>query len=207
MAGAWAYDLMYRWWAPWDSVGVREDLRRLLDQGDVTAATHPRAVDLGCGTGANVVFLAQQGFTATGIDFSPVAIDKAEQRAAEAGMGDRCHFVTADLTAAELPSTVGTFDLLLDFGAIDDLRGPGREAAARNVQRLSHAGSVFLFWCFYGRREELPTISFHGPSKLAPSIEPGEEHELFADAFDIHSFTPPRRRDGVGEACFLLTRR
>ena len=29
----WAYDLMYRVWAPWDSVGVRDDLRGLLESG------------------------------------------------------------------------------------------------------------------------------------------------------------------------------
>ncbi len=67
---AWAYDLMYRSWAPWDAVGVRPDLRRLVDTGRVTSRSHPHAVDLGCGTGANVVYLAQQGFASTGVDFS-----------------------------------------------------------------------------------------------------------------------------------------
>ena len=58
----WAYDLMYRVWAPWDAVGVRDDLRHLLESGRVTPQSHPRAVDLGCGTGANAVYLAEHGF-------------------------------------------------------------------------------------------------------------------------------------------------
>jgi hypothetical protein len=45
---------MYRSWAPWDRVGVRPQLRRLVEAGEVTPGTHPRAIDLGCGTGANV---------------------------------------------------------------------------------------------------------------------------------------------------------
>ena len=82
----WMYDWMYRVWAPWDAVGVRDDLRELLDSGRVTPHSHPRAVDLGCGTGANAVYLAEHGFEVVGVDFSPVALAKAEARAAEAGV-------------------------------------------------------------------------------------------------------------------------
>jgi SAM-dependent methyltransferase len=71
MVGRRAYDLMYRWWAPWDAVGVRPELRHLLADVTVSPDTHPRAIDLGCGTGANVVYLAEQGFRPTGVDFSP----------------------------------------------------------------------------------------------------------------------------------------
>jgi SAM-dependent methyltransferase len=197
------YDLMYRWWAPWDAVGVRAELRELLASGEVDPITHPRAIDLGCGTGANVVHLAEQGFRATGVDFSPVALDKARQRAAAAGVSSRCRFVEADLTLDDR-RVEGPYDLLLDFGSIDDLQGAARPAAARLVERLSQPGSRFLFWCFYGRRQDLPTVNFHGPSKLSPGIEPGEETDLFGHAFDIEPFGSPRL---PGTACFLLTRR
>lgn len=204
VVGRRAYDLMYRWWAPWDAVGVRTELRRLLDSGHVDAASHPRAIDLGCGTGANVVHLAERGFDPTGVDFSPVALAKARARAAEADVGSRCRFIEADLTSDTVPGIDGPFDLLLDFGSIDDLAPAARPAAAQLVEQLSHPGSRFLFWCFYGRRKDLPQISFHGPSKLAPGIEPGEETALFGAAFEIEPFgdTPL-----PGTACFLLTRR
>ncbi len=204
MAGRWIYDLMYHWWAPWDSVGVRAELRELLARGVVDPERHPRAVDLGCGTGANVVFLAEQGFHATGVDFSRVALDKARQRAVDAGVSSRCRFIEADLTDASLAVAGGPFDLLLDFGAIDDLRSDARPRAARLAAELSRPGSRFLFWCFYGAREDLPRISFHGPSKLAPGLTPGEEHELFGATFDVEPFTDT---DVPGAACFLLTRK
>lgn len=110
-----AYDLMYRYGAPWDAVGVRGELREFLDQGSVSPETHPRAVDLGCGTGANAVFLAEQGFESHGVDLSPVALEKARERARTAGVGDRVRFVRGDLTARQVPGLDGPFDLLLDF--------------------------------------------------------------------------------------------
>lgn len=206
MVGARVYDLMYRYWVPWDGVGVRDDLRWLLDSGRVDPSRYPRAVDLGCGTGANVVHLAEQGFEATGIDFSAVALDKARARAADTGVADRCRFVEADLTGDLAADDLGgPFDLLVDFGTLDDLRSRGRRAMAATIRRLSRPGSRFLLWCFYARRDELPRISFHGPSRMAPALEPGEETQLFGDGFDIE--TVHARREGAPTACFLLTRR
>jgi SAM-dependent methyltransferase len=204
VAGRRFYDLMYRVGAPWDVVGVRRELRWLLDGGEVDPARHPRAVDLGCGTGANVVFLAERGFEATGLDFSKVALGKARRRAAAAGVSSGCRFVEADLTSEDVPDMRGTFDLLLDFGSIDDLAPSDRPAAARLVARLSHPGSRLLFWCFYARRQDLPRISFVGPSRLGPRIEPGEEVDLFGEYFDIEPFVDTGL---ANTACFLLTRR
>ena len=195
----WAYDLMYRVWAPWDAVGVRDDLRELLESGRVTPRSHPRAVDLGCGTGANAVYLAEHGFEVVGVDFSPVALAKARARAAQAGV--RCQFVAGDLTA-DLPGLDGSFDLVLDFGTLDDLAPAGRRAMADNVRRLTRPGSLFVFRCFYADPATLPRFSVTGPSRAVPVIRPGEEEDLFGDAFAIEEISR-----GDRTACFLLTRR
>ena len=205
MVGSRFYDLAYRWgWAPWDAVGVRDELRSLLATGEVTPATHPRALDLGCGTGANVVELATRGFETTGVDFSAVALHKAGERARAAGVGEHCRFLEVDLTAASLPPAVGAgYDLLLDFGTLDDLRPEGRTRMAAHVAQLARPGAIVLFWCFYGARQELPRISFHGPSRITPAIEPGEEEQLFGEDFEIEEFA----RTHPHAACFLLHRR
>ena len=41
-----------------------------------------RAIDIGCGTGTNVITLAQAGWDVTGVDFAPRAIKLAQQKAA-----------------------------------------------------------------------------------------------------------------------------
>jgi SAM-dependent methyltransferase len=209
------YDLMYRWWAPWDAVGVRPELRRLVEDGTLTPSSHPRAIDLGCGTGANAVFLAELGFDVTAVDFSPAALAKAAERArrssALTGQGPggseaaaRLRLVEADLTGLDLPALVGgPFDLLVDASTLDDLAPAGRTALAGHIARLARPGAVLLCWCFYAARDTLPRVSFTGPSRMTPGIEPGEEQTLFGAAFDIEMLRPPVRH----EACLLLRRR
>ena len=43
-----------------------------------------RALDLACGEGRNAIWLAEQGWTVTGVDFSNVALDKARRLAGSA---------------------------------------------------------------------------------------------------------------------------
>ena len=139
------YDMLYRFGAPWEG-GPRDELVGLVESERIRPG---RAVDLGCGSGANTVFLAERGFDATGVDFSPVALRKAERAAAQRGV--RATFVRGDLTAPSIPGVEGTFDLLVDYGTLDDLRGAARVAMANTVKRLSAPGSLFLFWCFSAR--------------------------------------------------------
>ncbi|WP_127479963.1 SAM-dependent methyltransferase [Nocardioides pantholopis] len=62
------------------------------------------ALDVGCGEGADAVWLARAGWQVTGIDISRVALDKAARHAEEAGVAERCTFARVDLLAdPELP--------------------------------------------------------------------------------------------------------
>ncbi|MGC8628134.1 MAG: class I SAM-dependent methyltransferase [Acidimicrobiales bacterium] len=68
-----------------------------------------RAVDLGCGTGRNAVWLATRAWDVTGIDASAVGLSQAARRAEEAGVTVR--LVQADLLGYELAP--GTFELVV----------------------------------------------------------------------------------------------
>ena len=201
MVKAWAYDWMYRIWAPWDSIGVRRGLRTLVETGVIHPGAYPRSIDLGCGTGANVVYLAKQGFESHGVDFSEVAIAKARRRAEEAGV--EANLVVGDLTAPSIDGIEGPYDVLLDFGTLDDLRGEAREKMAATITRLSRPGSKYLEYCFYGVTEELPRFSFRGTSRLS-HIAPGELDELFGESWDIEKLSEDAE---WRVATFLLTRR
>ena len=200
------YDLMYRWGAPWEG-GPRAELVELVESGELTPERlRPgRAIDLGCGSGANAVYLAQHGFDVVGVDFSPVALDKARRRAESAGVAARVRFVQGDLTAPSIPAVNGPFDLLVDYGTLDDLTGEHRRQMARTILRLASPGATFLLWCFYASRSDLPWMSFSGPSRLSGAIAPGEESDLFGAAFEISR--RPDTEPGTPVACLLMRRR
>jgi SAM-dependent methyltransferase len=71
-----------------------------------------RALDLACGEGRNAVWLARRGWRVTGVDFSPVALAKAAELAAAAGLAaEAVELVEADVLEWRPPS--GAFDLVL----------------------------------------------------------------------------------------------
>lgn len=63
----------------------REEPNRFVahEVGDLAPG---RSIDLACGEGRNAVFLAEKGWRSTGVDFSRVALDKAERLAASRGV-------------------------------------------------------------------------------------------------------------------------
>ncbi|OLB73717.1 MAG: hypothetical protein AUI14_25430 [Actinobacteria bacterium 13_2_20CM_2_71_6] len=191
------YNTGYRFFRmPWE-IGPRTELVDLVRSGRLQPG---RAVDLGCGTGANAVFLAQHGFDVTGVDFAPAALRKAEARAAEAGV--TITFVQDDLTA--LHHRLGTFDLLLDYGTFDDLSLPKRARYLANVLPLAGPEARFLLWCF-----EWPPRRWDRWVGFVP-VAPGEVDERFGSDFLIDRIagtgTPNLRRFIPGFAAYLMTR-
>lgn len=88
----------------------RPNARLVEHAADLTPGT---ALDVGCGEGADAVWLAQRGWEVTGLDLSQVALDKARRHAEDAGVADRTTWVQADLRAGDpLP---GPFDLVSAF--------------------------------------------------------------------------------------------
>ncbi len=81
---------------------------RLVEE--VEPLTPGTALDVGCGEGADVVWLAGHGWTVTGVDVSGVALDRAAGHAAEAGVAERTSWQRADVFARD-PLPTG-FDLV-----------------------------------------------------------------------------------------------
>ncbi len=74
--------------------------------GDLTPG---RALDLGCGEGADSVWLAERGWTVVAVDISDTALGRARAAASARGVADRIEFVQRDLSEG-LPE--GSFDLI-----------------------------------------------------------------------------------------------
>jgi SAM-dependent methyltransferase len=212
MPGERMYNLLYRigasrWRRGWDW-GVGSELRALVDSGRVTPSTQPpgRAIDLGCGAGANVLFLAQHGFDAVGVDFSKVAVEQATGSARRLGLSDRARFVVGDVTAERIPGVDGPFDVLVAYNTLQDIERSARPAMAATIRRLTRPGATIVLWCYYQDPNTLPLVSYRGPSRLAPFVvTPGEEVALFGRDFDIERLESPSPKPGT--ACFFLIRR
>lgn len=67
-----------------------------------------RALDVGCGEGADALWLAEQGWAVTALDVSQVALDRAAGEAEQRGV--EVHWIHAGLVEAPLPHA--TFDLV-----------------------------------------------------------------------------------------------
>lgn len=66
---------------------------------DVASELKPgRALDLGCGEGADALWLAERGWRVTGVDISPTAVERASATAAAAALSaGQASFIAADL--------------------------------------------------------------------------------------------------------------
>jgi len=192
------YEVVYRYFrAPWD-IGARAELVSLVESGRIKPGS---AIDLGCGTGANAIYLAQQGFEVTGVDYAKAAIEKAQQRAEAAGV--RVNFLVDDLT--DLRQVSGQFDFLLDYGVLDDLRLQQREPYIQNMLPLTHLGSRYLLWGFeYPIRWWERYLPFYdipfGEGEIEQRFNPYFEIEKIAGELDWSKFPP-------GYAAYLMVRR
>ncbi len=192
------YEILYKYFrAPWD-IGPRDELVSLVENHAIQPG---RAIDLGCGTGANAIFLAQHGFEVIGVDFSQVAIEKARQSAKAAGV--QIDFVVDDLT--DLQHVSGTFDFLLDYGVLDDLSLRQREAYLGNLLPLTRSGSCYLLWGFeYPIRWWEKFIPFYDRP-----FRSGEIADRFGKYFDIVKIAGEVNRSTwpPGHAAYLMTRK
>lgn len=97
------------------------------------------ALDVGCGEGADAMWLARQGWDAVGIDISPIAIERATAEAARAGLSVR--FSAVDAIAA--PPTAGSFDLVaLSYPAFK--RDRGLDACKAIVDAVAPGGRFLV---------------------------------------------------------------
>ncbi|CAK8713362.1 Thiopurine S-methyltransferase (TPMT) [Candidatus Electrothrix laxa] len=107
---------------PWDSGKPDIALTNLVAQWPVCTG---KVLDIGCGTGTNAIWLAQQGFEVTGLDISTSAISMAKKKCAE-------HRVQCKLLADNFltnPPEPGQFDLIFDRGCFHSLKGNKEQPA------------------------------------------------------------------------------
>lgn len=122
---------------PWDSGRPSAELRKLLEEMNIRPC---RALELGCGTGTNALFLAQQGFDVTGVDLSPTAIETACRRAQQENLP--VQFEQRDLLTWREPAI--RWEFLFDRGCYHCLREPTPTPFLDLAERLLAPGGWYI---------------------------------------------------------------
>ena len=119
-----------------------------------TALPVGRALDLGCGTGTDTIYLAAHGWDATGVDMVPKALAIAGRSATAAGVAPR--FLRGDVTRLDELDVGDGYTLLLDFGCFHTLPDDRRPAYVSGVSHAAAPGATLL------------SYGFRRPPKAAP---------------------------------------
>ncbi len=133
---------------PWERAGAAgaAQLDRWLADEEVARGGPQRALDLGCGSGAHSVALAERGWRVTGVDQVGRALARARTRAGDRGV--HANFVQGDVTRLD-PETVGTgYELLLDVGCFHGL-GPAQQASmGRAIGSVAGSDATLILLAF-----------------------------------------------------------
>jgi SAM-dependent methyltransferase len=134
-----------------------------------------RALDAGCGEGADSVWLAHQGWQVTAVDISGTALERARAHAEDAGadVAERIEWVHDDVT---------TFDpgrRRFDLVSAQFVHLPG---ALRDTVHLRLAGAV--------DEGGVLLIVAHDPTDLATTVRRPPFPDFFARAADVAAVLP-----------------
>ena len=155
--------LQFNFWyfrtPPWDSGITPPELFEFIQ-------SHPagRAIDIGCGTGTNVITLAKTGWQVTGFDFALRAIQIAKRKIKQANV--QANLFTDDAT--RMKKVTGQFDLALDMGCFH-----GLENKADYLTQLDRILAPNGFWLMYGFLDQTADLS-------APRIDSADLNRISA---------------------------
>jgi len=166
------FQYMYFRQPPWDTGITPPELLEFIQ-------THRpgRAIDLGCGTGTNVVTLARAGWDVTGVDFAPRAIQLARQKLQKADI--QANLFLKDAT--KLEGINGPFDLAFDLGCFHGILAAGKPNYLEQLDRILASNG---FWLMYGFLKSDPLQTGSGLAQA--------DIDLISSQFTLLS-----RRDGV----------
>lgn len=156
MKGFWAefrrwlrFNLFYLGRPPWDTGVSPPELQDLLDNKNPG-----RALDVGCGTGTNLVTMAEAGWQVVGMDIAWLSVLRARAKLQRNDNGGRV--IYGDINGE--PDIYPPFDLILDIGCYHGLSPAGRENYRAHVRKWLTPGGTLLMYAHCQRDES----SSHG---------------------------------------------
>ena len=159
----------------------------------VASLTPGRALDVGCGEGADAIWLARSGWMVTAIDISEAAVTRAREAAELAGAA--VEWVRGD--ALQTPFPAGSFDLVsMQYPALPKAVG---EAAVRALLDTVRPGGLLLAVYHVLNDEHRKHMKSQGVDP-ADYVDADDLVRLLGDAFTIElmGWRPARPRCTAG---------
>lgn len=135
----------------WDTGITPPEVVEVVEGGQIPAGN---ALDIGCGTGTNVIYLARHGFRVVGVDLSELAISKARDKAEKVGVDVK--FYSGDVLKIGLTGGVDIktkVDLALDIGCLHSVGSKNHRAYAKMLERVVEDEGYYMLYA-HGKRGE-----------------------------------------------------
>ena len=170
------FKTLYRFgFVPWDGHPLPKSLTDLVEGDGHSSPLAPgKALDLGCGTGDNSIYLAKHGWQVTGIDFVAKAVDKARAKAAAGNVDFKIE--QGDVTRLCEEDVGSNFALIVDNGCLHGLSDEDRYDYVREVTAAAAPDARLLLVEF-----------IRGGSYGVRGIDPDEVEERFASGWTMVS--------------------
>jgi SAM-dependent methyltransferase len=169
------FEQMYKGQAPWDTGRPQPTIVKLAEADQIRGSV----LDVGCGTGENLLYLAAAGHEAWGIDFVPIAIERAKAKAAKRGIDAR--FLVGN--ALELNKFGRQFDTVIDCGLFHTFSDEERPVFVRGLANALRSGGLLHILCF---SDEEPGTE--GPRRISQR----EIRDAFQDGWKVQQIEPTR---------------
>jgi cyclopropane fatty-acyl-phospholipid synthase-like methyltransferase len=170
------FDDAYRGTPPWDIPRPQPAFVTLAEAGAIRGSV----LDAGCGTGENALYLASLSYKTWGIDGSPLAIERALQKAQERGIP--VDFRVHDALALE--GLGRTFDTVTDCGLFHIFGDEGRARYIKSLASVLDSGGRYLMLCFSDRQP--------GAFPLPRRVTQEEIRTAFADGWRVDEIIEAR---------------
>jgi len=170
---------------PWNNERPPELLVELVDSGQVKQG---RALDLGCGLGNYVTWLAGKDFDVVGVDASHAAIRIAEQNARRKKV--KCKFLVGDVTGSWADFGTG-FDFVYDWGLLHHIMPEDRNKYVENVYKVLKPWGKYVSLCFNEKDTAFEGTGKYRGTNLGTAVYLSSEkelRELFGRFFRIIDF-------------------
>jgi cyclopropane fatty-acyl-phospholipid synthase-like methyltransferase len=186
------WDVMYLFKkTPWDTGITPPEIVALIESGKVPIG---RALDLGCGTGTNAIYLAQHGFTVTAIDVSRRAIALAKRKARSAQLTDRVRLERGDVTLMRRWVVGQSIDFAYDIGCFHNLKAEARRRYVSALAGVLKPGAIYMLYAFEPQ-----------PDRAGVALD--EIAALFDPAYRLDGMRRGSDRGGRGSAWYTLIKR